>query len=581
MVKSAFQTLGKYRHLIKGAVLEVGSDRFEGSTAHFASICKELGVPFYSVDCEPGAHERAKSVPGTNAFLATGEAFLETEWPKINQSTGSRFSFVFLDNFDFLIKSFKWEWEGQTRQTYQNLGLELNNENSQKAHLAQAQLVQPWLEQDAIIGFDDTWQKPDGTFDGKGGTAVPWLLEQGYFILEQGRIGEDVVGGYVMLSKMAIPLKIRVITCCKNEKAMIPFFLQYYSKFADEIIFFDGGSTDGSLEIIIQNPKARIYPTGHNVDELDDRVLMRIRNEEYKRGRELWDWQIVVDLDEFLYHPNLVQKLQEYKLRGVTIPLTAGYEMLSKDFPVFDPNRSIVDQIQTGKRNDEWQAKSVVFNPQVVDINYEMGCHRANPTGRVVSNESQELMVLHYRWLGYEYFVGKNTYAANQLSEFNKANNFGWHTSKFSKMTREEFDAEIAKAYNIFSLKITVTDGNSLPYPDASAIEIEVPLYVLERVDFHKAWGVLREWQRVLVEGGRLVIETTDLMALCKAFTQADAGKQIPLYERFYGSPWYGKGHQFMYTETQLGWTLESLKFRNIIRKPSSNELGLRMECVK
>jgi len=60
MVKSAFQTLSKYKHLIKGPVLEVGSDRFEGSTAHFAGICRELNVPFYSVDVEPGLNRLLK-----------------------------------------------------------------------------------------------------------------------------------------------------------------------------------------------------------------------------------------------------------------------------------------------------------------------------------------------------------------------------------------------------------------------------------------------------------------------------------------------------------------------------------------
>jgi hypothetical protein len=105
MVKSAFQTLEKYKHLLKGiqgshgpCVLEIGSDRFEGSTAFFADICRQQNVPFYSVDCEPQAHDRAKAVEGVHAFLKTGEDFIRDVLPGL----GVKFSFVFLDNFDFL-----------------------------------------------------------------------------------------------------------------------------------------------------------------------------------------------------------------------------------------------------------------------------------------------------------------------------------------------------------------------------------------------------------------------------------------------------------------------------------------------
>lgn len=610
MVKSAFQTLEKYKHLLKGiqgphgpCVLEIGSDRFEGSTTFFANICKQRNVPFYSVDCEPQAHERAKSVEGVHAFLKTGEDFIRDVVPDL----GIKFSFVFLDNFDFLIKSFKWEWEDHTRNTYKNLGMDLNNENSQKAHLTQAQLIQPYLEPDAIIGFDDTWQKPDGTFDGKGGTAIPWLLRNGYRIIEQGRIGEDVVGGYVILTKMFVPLKIRVFACCKNEEKMLPFFLDYYSQIADEIVIYEGGSTDNSLEVLSRYPKVRVVSTGVN-EKLDERELMNIRNNEYKKDADKWDWQIIVDVDEFLYHPTLIQKLQEYSLRGVTLPGVSGYEMLSYTFPEYDAKKSIVDQIQTGIRNDQWQAKRVIFSPKDVTINYIFGCHTANCSGNVVSNECAELMLLHYRWLSYDYFVNKNRYISDRLSEFNKANNFGFHTTINAKMSEDEYNAKVKQAYNVFNLRLNIgcdngivpgyvnidlnnaaadlhVDCRSLPYSDQSATEI-LSRNMIEHFNFHEAWVVLREWQRVLVEGGKLIIETVDFANLCAEFAKSSEPVRVGLYEKFFSTPWVpGKANYFLYTENQLLWTLQCLKFRNIVRKTanraSNQHLTLRIECVK
>ena len=602
-VKAAFQVIEKYKHLIKSSVLEVGSDRFEGSTAHFNDVCRGINKPFYSVDVEPGANDRAKSIIGDKAYLMKGEDFIRNVVPTLN----TKFSFVFLDNFDFLIKSFKWEWEDHTKNVYDKLGMQLNNENSQSTHLEQTKLILPYLEEDGIIGFDDTWQKANGTFDGKGGTAVPWLIQNGFHVIEQGRVGEDIVGGYVVLTKLDVKLKIRVITCCKNEERMLPFFLQYYSSIANEILVFEGGSTDRSMQMLISCPKVTIISTGEN-NELDERELMKIRNEEYKKDREKWDWQIIVDIDEYLYHPNLLQKLQEYKLRGITLPLISGFEMLSSKFPIYHPKLTILNQITTGKKNDEWQAKHVIFNPKEVTMIYDFGCHKATYEGNVVKNELSELSLMHYRWISYDYFVNKNKYISDRLSEFNKSKGMGYHTTEHAKMSENEFNEKVKSAYDVFSLKLNIgcdtvilpkyvnidptnekadliNDGFSLPYPDNFAIEI-VSTNLIQSYNSNEVWEILKEWNRVLVVGGSLIIETYDLVSLCQAFVTMDDNRRHTLYPHFFSMPWITKKfNKFLFTENQLGYMLQQVGFRNIIRKasqmPVDKELALRMECVK
>jgi len=39
-------------------------------------------------------------------------------------------------------------------------------------------------------------------------------------------------------------MRITAITQCKNEEKILPFFLDYYTSFCDEIIIFDGNSAD-------------------------------------------------------------------------------------------------------------------------------------------------------------------------------------------------------------------------------------------------------------------------------------------------------------------------------------------------
>ena len=225
---------------------------------------------------------------------------------------------------------------------------------------------------------------------------------------------------------------------------MLPFFLQYYSQFVDEISIYDGGSTDGSLEIISKFLKAKVYSTGEN-DQVNDCFLTDVRNNAYKENKENWDWQIVVDADEFLHHPNLVEKLEEYKNNGITVPLTIGYETRSLYFPEYNSNKTIVEQIKTGIRNDRWQAKKVISNSKEVSVNYYIGCHNSDFSGNVV-HSIPELMVLHYRWISYDYFVNKNKYISNRLSDYNKEHGFGWHTSAWSTMSEIEFNENVNNA---------------------------------------------------------------------------------------------------------------------------------------
>lgn len=589
MVKNSFYAMEKYQRILKGAVLEIGSDRHEGSTEYFNNICKKNNVKFYSVDCEQSAHDRARSIIGDRAFKAKGEDFLDSLW-----LADQKFSYVFLDNFDFFIPGV-----GDPKnlveiyKNYEKLGMDVSNESSRQAHLLQAQKVQQYMMDDAIIGFDDTWQKPDGTFDGKGGTAVPWLLQNGYTILEEGRIGEVVVGGYVILSKMKVPLRIKVVTCCKNEARILPFFLNYYSKIADEIIIYDGGSSDQSATIAASWVNTKVICTGVD-DELDERKLMKIRNEDSRMYCESFDWLIIVDTDEFLYHPNLRRKLTEYKITGVDFPKVAGYNMRSLTFPAYDPNKTIIDLIKTGVRDDEWQAKRCVFNPNKINPIYTTGCHSVHYPSNAVESNCQELMLLHYRWLGYDYFINKNKFISDRLSDYNKKHNYGYHTTAFSRIEEDFFKKECAESYDIFNLKITMGDlhidgyksskhhHESLMTEYAGSSVMEIVCTNLEIFSHEESWKILGEFKRILVPGGKLIIETTDLFNVCKlvAERRLDPGT---IYRLLYGE--VGRLHKFVYTTDQLVYQLSAVGFNNMaISTPQfsvSTVTSFRMECYK
>lgn len=240
-------------------------------------------------------------------------------------------------------------------------------------------------------------------------------------------------------------IKVRILSTCKNEENILPYFLRYYSGFCSEIDIYDNGSTDRSIEIINSFPRTRL--NHYNTDnKMNTEIMTRIQNTKYKENSKNFDWQIVSDIDEIFYHPQLIKKLIEYKQENITIPLIEGYEMKSIQFPTEDKN--IFDIIKTGVRHTPYD-KNGIFNPQCVEINYHAGRHSCSPVGNIKYSNNAEIKLLHYCFLSYYYFYKKNSERNNELSEMNKHKGYGIHYKDLLKICEEEFISTCKKCKNV------------------------------------------------------------------------------------------------------------------------------------
>jgi len=193
-------------------------------------------------------------------------------------------------------------------------------------------------------------------------------------------------------------MKVHVYTFCRDEEVLLPFFLEHYS-FAEEIhIFYDRYSKDGSLDIINKNPKCKRIDFDFGGKYRDD-FLMYAKNSEWKMSRGKADWVIVVDLDEFLYHPDsLVTFLKECKEANISIPLTQGFEMHDDSLPT--KGIPIIEQIKFGAPSSQF-CKLAVFDPSKVEnIYYLPGSHQCEPEGNINFTQEKEVKLLHYKFIG-------------------------------------------------------------------------------------------------------------------------------------------------------------------------------------
>lgn len=109
-------------------------------------------------------------------------------------------------------------------------------------------------------------------------------------------------------------------------------------------------------------------------------------------------------------------------------------------------------------------------------------------------------------------------------------------------------------------------DVTKLPYDNDSTDEV-LASHVIEHFDFKEAFNVLKEWRRVLKVGGLLVVETPDFLGSCDLFVRSSEQQRVDLYGHFFATPWVpGQTHKFLYTESQLRWTLGETGFCDIVR---------------
>jgi glycosyltransferase involved in cell wall biosynthesis len=246
--------------------------------------------------------------------------------------------------------------------------------------------------------------------------------------------------------------KICVISPIKNEIDILPFFIDYYLNFVgvDKIIFSDGNSDDGSVEYIKTfGDKVEVIIEDHK--EYDEENLMKSRNTIWRERKDEYDWIIIADADEFVYHPNIKELIAQYKLNGITVPTIAGSQMFSTEFPKFEPGVFLPTLVKNGVKDPIWLDKQILFNPKEVDMWYSLGCHQAYPNGNAVQNFDIQLHMLHYKYLSRDYLNKKGAYGAARRSEHAIKSGHAYHWADNAIITDEKYNEIISTGKQIIN----------------------------------------------------------------------------------------------------------------------------------
>jgi hypothetical protein len=235
-----------------------------------------------------------------------------------------------------------------------------------------------------------------------------------------------------------------------NEAAMLPFMIRHYSPWVDRFVIFDSDSTDESVELLRRIPKVEVRRLEWACPDSTIDTLRHMANTCWKESRGTADWVIVADIDEFLYHPDMLGYLGRWRNRGVTCIPALGYEMVSDSFP--EPDETLADTRRLGLQQ-RMMNKLRLFRPDAIEeTNFGHGAHVAKPTGRVVYPKVDEVLLLHYKWLGPEYLIRRHAAMETTRRSVDVANNWSRHYDVPAKQLKADLDKMLAGAVDVRAL---------------------------------------------------------------------------------------------------------------------------------
>ena len=240
-------------------------------------------------------------------------------------------------------------------------------------------------------------------------------------------------------------MKICWITLCKDEMQILPFVRKYWERISADVIVYDNGSTDGSLEYLSDIPYVTIRhfdSDGHN-----DIIHKNVKEQAYLEYKNDYDIIIITDADEVFFFDDFKAVSRAFIDGGYNILMTPIISLCEDFKPPFSEDKylhQLCHKFYKQRMNhmngfDDF-SKLSIFNTKVTDkVEMSVGQHyvKTSPDMKIMlSNNGFNLHIDKGFGLDYKYKVRQRMYA--NLSDTNKRYGMAIeYADSYEKLERE------------------------------------------------------------------------------------------------------------------------------------------------
>lgn len=226
---------------------------------------------------------------------------------------------------------------------------------------------------------------------------------------------------------------------------ILPFVRQYWERIGCDVVVFDNGSEDGSIEYLSMFP----YVTVRHFDSdgQNDVIQKQVKEQAYLEYKNDYDIIIITDMDEVFYFDDFKAVSRAFIDGGFNVLVTPIYSLCEDFMPLYREDKYLhqlchkfYKQRMNHMKGYENYSKLSIFNTKVTDkVEMSVGQHyvRTYPTMRVeIPTDGFNLHVDKGFGVDYKYKVRQRMYA--NLSDTNKRHGMAIeYADSYEKLERE------------------------------------------------------------------------------------------------------------------------------------------------
>lgn len=240
-------------------------------------------------------------------------------------------------------------------------------------------------------------------------------------------------------------MKIHLYGIFWNEERMFPFFLHHYLPLCERIVLFDNGSTDNTKLLAQEHEKVEIRPWNPDCGHICDAAARHL-SQVWRESIGVADWVIIADVDEFLYHQDLLGYLEQLDDIVDVVPLM-GYDMINLVYPPYT-GESLTTLVRRGVRSPSYDKLSLFKPHRMKELLYSWGRHTARHSPLTAPKVS-DVKLLHYRFLGCEDTFLRYQSLNPKMRDGDRKNGCGAQYNDSREVFTEKFQDILAKSVNV------------------------------------------------------------------------------------------------------------------------------------